>query len=55
MININAQMNFLALQKLKTITILFHKSCQCGIRSEITLNITLHGSNRSSLLRHFIP
>ena len=36
-------------------TKLIHKSCECGIMSEITLNITLHGSNCIILLRHFIP
>ena len=29
--------------KLIAITIVFHKSYQCGIMSEITLNITLYG------------
>ena len=53
MININAQIIFS--QKLIATTILFHKSYQCAIMSEINFNITLHGSNCNRLLRHFIP
>ena len=55
MININAQIIFFALQKLIAITIEFHISYQCAIMSEITLNISLHGSNCNRLLRHLIP
>ena len=56
MININVQIIFNA------ITILFHTAFQCAIKSEIniditlseiTLNITIHGSNYNRLLRHF--
>ena len=45
MININAQNIFLALQKLMAITIEFHITYQCAIMSEITLYITIRGSN----------
>ena len=55
MININAQIIFFALQKLIAITIEFHMSYQCAIMSEITLTITLHGSNCNRLHRQFIP
>ena len=41
-IDINEQIIFFALQKLFAKRIEFHKSYQCGIMSEITLNITLH-------------
>ena len=37
------------------ITIVFHITYKCGIILEITLNITLHGSNSKRLLRNFIP
>ena len=47
------QIIFIALQKLIAITIAFHKSYQCGIMSEITLNISLYGSNCNKLLRQF--
>ena len=42
--NINAQLIFVSVKKLIAITIVFHISYQCAIMSEITLNITLHGS-----------
>ena len=63
MINMNAQIIFIPLQKLIAITIVFHISYQCAIMSEITFNITLQGpncdgklqcSNRNRLRRHFI-
>ena len=41
MINIKAEIIFFALQKLITITIVFHVSYQWAILSEITLNIKL--------------
>ena len=43
-----------ALQKLIAITIVFHKSYQCAIMSDINWNITIHGSICSRLLRHLI-
>ena len=50
-------------RKLIAITIVFHNwkdNCNLyrtnvAIKSEITLNITYHGSNWNRLLRHFIP
>ena len=54
LININAQIIFFAFQKFIVITIVFHQPYQCAIMSEITWNITLHGSNWSRLLWHFI-
>ena len=47
--------HFLSIAEINYNNILFHKSFQCAIMSEITLNITLHGSNCSRLLGHFIP
>ena len=55
MTNINAQINLFALHNLIAITIVFHISYHCAIMSQITLNITIHGSNYHKLLRHFIP
>ena len=55
MINIKALIIFFPLLKLIAITIVFHISYQCAIMSEITLNMTLHGSCSIRLLRHFIP
>ena len=55
MININTQIIFFALQKLIAITIQIHISFQSAIMLDITLNITLHGSNCNGLQRHFIP
>ena len=52
MINFNAQ---IALQIFIEKTIKFPISYQCAIMSEITLNITVHGSNCYRLLRHLIP
>ena len=52
MINIHTKVIFFALQKLITITIVFCKSYQC-IMSEMTLNITLLGSNCNRLLKIF--
>ena len=51
----NAQIIFFALQKLIAITIVFHIAYQYTIMSEMTLNITLHGSNYNRLQRHVIP
>ena len=53
MINVNAQIIFIVLQKLIAITIEFHISYE--LMSEITLNIAFHSSNCDRLLRHFIP
>ena len=54
MININAQIIFFSVKKSIAITILFHMSFQCTIMPEITLNITIHGSNYNRLQRYFI-
>ena len=42
--DINAQIIFVALQKLIAIKIVFYISNQCAIMTETTLNMTLHGS-----------
>ena len=55
MININAQIIFIAAEKLIAIRIVFHILYQCVVMSKITLNIILHCSICNGLLRHFIP
>ena len=55
MTNINVQIIFFALQTSIAITIVFHIAYQCNIMSEMTLTITLHGSNDNRLLKYFIP
>ena len=46
---------FFALQKLIAVIFVFHISQQYAIISEITLNVSLHRSNCTKLLTHFIP
>ena len=48
-INMHTQIILFPLQKLIAITIVFHRSYHCAIMSEMTLNITLHGSNCSKI------
>ena len=54
MININAQIVFIPLQKLNTKRIVFHKSYQLLCCQKSLLNITLKGSNYNRWLRQII-